>query len=165
MKGSIVFSGTCYRMKFRAEADDILAPAHSPEGRSHYNGQKALYLSQTPEGTITAVRRYVVAGDPERAIFPLLVRDAHVVDLRDACSTRLLDIDVTHRAIEWQKIREAGKPSPTWDISDRVRALSLDGMIYASRTDPTKTHLTLFRWNADGGPLVQQIGEPTPFSF
>jgi len=40
-----------------------------------------------------------------------------------------------------------------------VRELSLDGMLYASRTDPGKTHLTLFRWNERGGAKVSRCGE------
>ena len=47
-----------YRMKFAREASKILESAISSEGRFHYNGQKALYLSATVEGTHVASRRY-----------------------------------------------------------------------------------------------------------
>ena len=161
---SRVISGLYYRIKFVAEAAEVLSPAHTPEGRSHRNGQRALYLSATPEGTIVAVRRYVQEGDPARAIFPLRVTDARIVDLRDTAATAALGIDTTHRAAEWQPMRAEGLPSPTWTISDRVRDLGLDGMLYASRTDRAKTHLTLFAWNAPGSACrLATAGPPIPW--
>ncbi|MDX8351537.1 RES family NAD+ phosphorylase [Cognatiyoonia sp. IB215182] len=146
----LTLNGIYYRIKTLAEAADILAPAHAPEGRSHREEQRALYLSASPEGCIVATARYTDEDTPERGIFPLHVRDARIVDLRDEASTKALGIDTTHRAIEWQRLRAKGLPSPTWALADRVRALALDGMLYASRTDPRKTHLTLFRWNETG---------------
>jgi len=154
--------GTFYRIKFLHEAGDILGPARAPEGRSHYGGQPALYLSKTPEGTVIAVRRYMRVDDPPRGIFPLRIEAARVVDLRDPAATAHFGIDVTHRAAEWQPIRATGAPSPTWAISDRVRALGLDGMLYASRSAPDRTHLTLFRWNTPGAPRVATDGPPLP---
>lgn len=164
MRHSQTFSGKCWRMKFLSEADDVLGPARAPEGRSHYDGQPTLYLSTSAEGTIVATRRYMTPQDPPRAIFKLQVEKAQIVDLQDAVATTELGIDVSQRAVEWQSIRARGLPSPTWAISDRVRDLGLDGMIYASRTNPKMTHLTLFRWNTPGAPVVKNIGPPIPFN-
>lgn len=147
-----------WRMMFVAWAGDLLAPAQNPEGRFHYDGQRALYLSASPEGCIAASKRYVTHQDPERAIYPIRVKSNRLVDLRDPAAVAHFGIDVTHRAAEWQDIRASGMRSPTWDISDRVRALELQGMLYASRTDPTKTHLTLFDWNSDTGAIVSPDG-------
>ena len=158
-----VLSGRYYRMKFLHEAEDILGPARAAEGRSHYGGQRALYLLETERGTAIASKRYVRPGDPPRAIFPLLVTAARVVDLRDAEATKALCIDTTHRAADWQSIRARGLPSPTWEISDRVRDLGLDGMLYASRSEPSLTHLTLFRWNSTGAAQVRRDGDPEPW--
>ncbi|MEL6837936.1 MAG: RES family NAD+ phosphorylase [Pseudomonadota bacterium] len=150
-----------YRMKALCEAADILEPAHAAEGRSHREGQRALYLSATPGGCVVATARYTDDQTPERGIFPLRVTDARVVDLRDEGATAAFEIDTTHRAMEWQSVRAQGLHSPTWDLADRVRALGLDGMLYASRTDPQKTHLTLFRWNEDNTKAqVRQAGPP-----
>lgn len=140
-------TGLYFRMKFVDEGDDILGPARHAEGRSHHDGQRALYLSGSRRGTIIASRRYIRADDRQRAIFPLSVSGAHVVDLRNAAAAAHFGIDLTHRAAEWQTNRERGLPSPTWGISDRVRVLDLDGMLYASRSEPRLMHLTLFRWN------------------
>ena len=159
----IELTGRFFRMKFCHEADDALGPARAAEGRSHYGGQPALYLSETERGTVIATARYVRDDDPPRAMFPLWVEGARVVDLRDATATAELEIDTTHRAAEWQDIRAKGLPSPTWAISDRVRELGLDGMLYASRSQPDLTHLTLFRWNVPGAAQVRQDGPPQPW--
>lgn len=147
-----------WRMMFTDWVNAVLLPARSPEGRFHYNGQPALYLSETPEGCVVASKRYIRASDPPRRIYPLRVTSGRIVDLRDGAATTHYNIDVTHRAAHWQKIRATGAPSPTWTISDRVRALNLDGILYASRSHPGMTHLTLFTWNNDGNTTVTPNG-------
>jgi len=150
-----------YRMLFVAWAGDLCAPARSPEGRSHYDGQKALYLSGSPEGCEIASRRYVKSDDPERAIYPIHVISDKIIDLRDAKATAYYQIDTTHRATDWLPYRDVGKASPTWQISDRARALGLHGMLYASRSKPSLTHLTIFAWNDPaGGAILTPGGDP-----
>lgn len=158
-----IISGTFYRMIFESHLTEVLASVKSPEGRSHHDGQPALYLSQTPEGTAVAVKRYMRPDDPPRVICPLNVSNAHIVDLRDLPACEALGIDPSQRAIEWQSLRAQGLHSPTWDISDRVRALGLDGMLYASRTRPDMTHLTLFKWNDKGAARVTRSKTPIPY--
>lgn len=161
---TVSLSGRYYRMKLLAEAGDVLTPAHAPEGRFHRDGQRALYLSASPEGCIVATARYVTGDPAPRGIFPLDLQQAQIVDLHDGRATAALGIDTTHRACEWQDMRTQGLPAPTWDIADRVRALGLDGMLYASRSDPRKTHLTLFRWNEAGSNArLSRAGDPIPF--
>lgn len=165
MRHTQLLNGVYFRMKALADAGDVLLPAHAPEGRSHRGGQRALYLSATPEGCVVATARYRNATTPPQGIFPLQVTNARIVDLRDDKATDALGIDTTHRAIEWQSLRAKGLHSPTWDLADRIRDLGLDGMLYASRSDPQKTHLTLFRWNEPqtsaqvqcAGPALNQI--------
>ncbi len=147
-------------MKFLSEADDILEPVRSIEGRSHYGRQRTMYLSETPEGCEIATKIYRRNDDPLRGIFPLLVNEARIVDLRDIEATEALGIDRTHRQANWQEIRKQGLPSPTWEISDRVRTLGLDGMLYESRSKPSLTHLILFRWNQTNAPNLERAGDP-----
>lgn len=142
------FDGIAYRLIAVARADHLIDPASAPEGRSHRDGQRALYLSLSPEGCRIATARYTDASGPAQAIYPLQISGARVVDLRDQAATARLGINTTHRAAEWQSLRAQGLPSPTWDIADRVRDLGLDGMLYASRSQPDLTHLTLLRWNS-----------------
>lgn len=160
----LVLDGIYWRMKFLSEASDILGPARAPEGRSHHDGQRACYLSESQRGAIIATKIYVKPNDPPRGLFPLNIQRARVVDLRDRVATEHFEIDVTHRAADWQAIRARGLPAPTWEISDRVRDLNLDGMLYASRTEPTITHLTLFRWNEPGTAIIEENGPHIPFS-
>ena len=157
----IPLDGIFYRMKALSEADDVLGPARASEGRFHRDGQRALYLSATPEGCRIATARYTSADTPPRGSFPLRGSGATVVDLRDRAATDALGIDTTHRTLEWQSLRARGLPSPTWDLADRIRALGLDGMLYASRSQPNLTHLTLFRWNApETAATVARDGPP-----
>ena len=141
-------------MMFKSWAKDILGPARSPEGRSHYTGQVALYLSETPQGCIIASQRYIMPDDEPRAIYPIRVVSDRLLDLRDAKATDYFGVDTTHRTVEWQKIRTTGAPSPTWAISDKIRILGLHGILYASRSQPNLTHLTLFDWDSKTGATV-----------
>ena len=158
-----VLDGRFWRMLAVAWDDDLLGPARAREGRFHRNGQRAIYLSATPAGCATAIRRYLWPGDGDRAIYPLHVRSNRIVDLRDPVATEYFAIDTSDRAAEWQADRAAGRPAPTWAIADRVRALDLDGMLYASRSDPSLTHLTLLRWNAPGRAAVEPDGAALPW--
>jgi len=149
-----VISGTFYRMKFKNEAANLLRPAHSPEGRWHHDGQTALYLSETPEGTHIASRMYMRPNDPEREVYPLTVTNARVLNLRNEAALQHHNIDTREKHSMWHEVRAQGKPSPTWAISDAIRALGFDGMLCPSRSRPDLTHLTLFRWNIEDAPEV-----------
>ena len=151
-----VISGKFYRMKFKSEAAEILQPAKSPEGRWHHSGQKALYLSETTEGTYIASRMYIRDDDPEREIYPLAITDARVLSLRNDTACRHYEIDASQKHCMWHELRAIGKPSPTWSISDAVRHLGFDGFLCPSRSRPDLTHLTLFRWNTEGAPIVSR---------
>ncbi len=150
-------------MMFEDWAHNALAPARHPVGRFHYDGQNALYLSATPKGCVMATRRYMDITDPPRVLVPLAVYSDKIIDLRNAKATGAYQIDVSQRAVEWQNFHAQGKRSPTWDMSDRIRELGLHGMLYASRTDPRKTHLTLFAWNDSTGAAVTSGGPTIPW--
>ena len=149
-----------YRMKFVAEADDLLGPARAPEGRFHAPGQKALYLSSTPGGCLIASQAYFRNGDGPRATYPIHVASDAILDLRDSAATAFFEVDVSQRPINWRAYRANGERPPTWDISDRVRHLGLHGMLYRSRTQPELTHLTLFAWNVPGAATLTTTGKP-----
>lgn len=141
-------SGTFWRLIERARAGEVLAPALSPEGRFHHQGQRALYLSQSEEGTRVAMARYIGAETPELIAVAIDVPHARVLDLRDAAQCVRFGIGPEHENIVWQDLP---RPSPTWAISDAARATGADGMLYRSRSRPDLTHLVLFRWNAGEG--------------
>jgi len=145
-------SGTFYRLKETARAGEILAPAHSPEGRFHHDRQKAIYLSETREGYRVAMSYYARPGDAPQTMFALHLSAARILDLRDARQCTRFAIDPANSNIRWQKERAAGQIASTWAISDAARAAGADGMLNPSRSRPGLTHLVLFRWNQPGAP-------------
>ena len=147
-------SGIFYRLKETARAGEILAPAHSPEGRFHHDGQKAIYLSETPEGCRVAMSYYARPGDPPQTMFALHLSGARILDLRDADQCARFGIDPGNANIRWQNQRAAGQIASTWAISDAARAAGADGMLNPSRSHPELTHLVLFRWNTPGAPTL-----------
>ncbi len=144
-------SGTFYRLIDKARAGEILAPARSPEGRFHHDGQRALYLSETPEGCRVAMARYRELTTPEQTVVPLTLTNAHVLDLRDPAQCGRFYVDPSSMNLVWQDLP---RPSPTWSISDAARAAGADGLLYPSRSRPELTHLTLFRWNGPQEPRL-----------
>lgn len=149
-----LISGTFWRLKETARAGEILAPAHRPEGRFHHSGQKAIYLSETPEGCQVAMSYYARPGDPDQSLFALLLQNARVLDLRDAAQCGRLGIDPANANMRWQNERAAGNVASTWAISDAARAAGADGMLNPSRSRPDLTHLVLFRWNGPNEPVL-----------
>ncbi len=151
-----LISGTFWRLKESARASEILAPAHSPEGRFHHDGQKAIYLSDSPEGCHVAMSYYARPGDPEQTLFELNLHNARVLDLRDHSQCARLGIDPANANVRWQKERAAGNLASTWAISDAARAAGADGLLNPSRKRPDLTHLVLFRWNGPNEPVLTQ---------
>ena len=47
--------------------------------------------------------------------------------------------------------------------TDAARTAGADGMIYTARSEPTRWHLVLFRWNTNG-PILAPDGPAEPFS-
>ncbi|GAA6161368.1 hypothetical protein NBRC116589_35420 [Ruegeria sp. HU-ET01832] len=131
----IEFSGPVWRILFRTHSDAPLVPARAPEGRFHYAGQTALYASLSAEGAEVAIRRYVSRDDPPRILQRARITEARLVDLRGQAEA----------SIVWQDIAKTCGRSPTWQFSDKARALGADGMIYSSRSRPQLSHVVLFR--------------------
>ncbi len=148
-------SGTFYRLIDTARAGDVLAPAQSPEGRFHHDGQRAMYLSETPEGCHVAMAYYTRAGDPEKTVFALGLNDAQILDLRDNAQCARLGIDPANANVRWQNERAEGLPASTWVISGAARKAGADGLLSPSRSRPELTHLTLFHWNTQGAPTLR----------
>jgi RES domain-containing protein len=147
-------SGTFFRIMFEHQSHDVLRGAASPQGRYHHNKEPALYISPHPEWAQKAVESYVQHGDPERSVHPLLVYDALVADVRDRELCRLLGIEPSDSDVPWQPQLANGVRPSTWNVSDAARQAGADGLIYTARSDPTRWHLVLFRWNDYGGPTV-----------
>jgi len=147
-------SGRFYRLIDKARAGEILAPARSPEGRFHNDGQRAMYLSETPAGCHVAMAYYTHADSPAQALYALTLSNARILDLREPAQCARFGIDPKNTNNRWQNERAEGLPASTWVISDAARKAGADGLLSPSRSRPELTHLTLFRWNTPHAPTL-----------
>jgi len=151
------FSGVVWRIMFADMADNPRALANAPEGRFHHDAQAAIYTSLTAKGAGVALRRYLSASDPPRAIIPLEVKELRVLDLRIRPDTAT----PAPTSVKWQDERARGLTASTWDISDNARKLGAQGILYSSRSRPDLSHLVLFGVPVCGGLL--QVGSIRPW--
>lgn len=156
-------TGRFWRTVYATDQQRALDGVKSPEGRYHHDGQKALYVSPTPEFSRIAVDIYLRDNDPPRIILPLALVGARLLDVRQDDVQRLLGLNGTEASTPWQPERAAGLPATSWIASDAARNAGADGMIYAARREPTRWHIVLFRWNVSNGPQVSIDGPPIPF--
>jgi RES domain-containing protein len=156
-------AGRFWRSVFAADLDRVLQGARSPEGRYHHDAQPALYLSPSPDYSRIAIDAYLRTDDPPRVIVPLDVTGANLADLRAPHVQCALGLNGTESGTLWQPECAIGQPATSWIASDAARHAGADGIIYAARSDATRWHIVLFRWNIATGPQVSQSGSPIPF--
>jgi RES domain-containing protein len=156
-------AGRFWRTVLASDVERVLDGAISPEGRYHHEGQAAFYMSPSPEYSRIAVDAYLRADAPPRVIVPLDVTGANLADLRAPDVQQALGLVGTESGTLWQPERVMGQPATSWIASDAARNTGADGIIYAARSDATRWHIVLFRWNAVTGPKVRQSGSPIPF--
>ena len=155
-------SGLFWRSSFIGRERHLLDPAGAPVGRWHYDGQSALYLSETPDGCRIATKIYRKREDPQRYIYPFRVENALVVDMRDPEVRSALGVSLRDIHVRWPDLHANGHSSPTWALSDKIRSTGATGLLSPSRSRPDLTHLTLFQWNSDQGPTIERAGDPIP---
>ncbi|WP_145951264.1 hypothetical protein [Micrococcus luteus] len=68
-----------------------------------------------------------------------------------------LGVDLADAMALWRPAVEAGEEPSSWAVHRRLEAAGAHGLIDPSRTAPGLWHLTLFRWNDDGGPRVRLV--------
>ncbi len=129
----LTFNGPVWRLLSKDLLDTPSAPARAPAGRFHHSGQVAAYASLSAEGTHVAIKRYLADG-VERVLVPMWLTADRVADLRGNRSA----------SIVWQDIHEEGRPSPTWEFSDRARAAGAQALLYSSRSRPDLSHVVVF---------------------
>ena len=157
-------SGLFYRIVFASDLERVLDGVLSPEGRFHHDGERTIYMSPSPEAAAVAVNIYLKPDDPPRLVVPIFVEPAQVLDFRKPETEAALGLKWRETAVPWADQRAAGLPATSWRASDAARALSADGMIYPSRTLPSKWwHLVMFRWNTPGAPVLRREGPALPF--
>lgn len=143
----------CWRAVPAGAERAALAGTTKP-GRYNRSGERALYMSGSPEGVAAAMRRY---GAASRALVPLDVAAERLADLRGAAVCAALGIDQSATRSDWLAALRDGKEPTSWQIADAVRAGGAMGLIEASRHLPDAWHLVLFRWNEPGGARVKVV--------
>lgn len=147
MMGSKRIDGLFYRIVPMAKAKHALAPAISPEGRFHHDGQPTLYASPRPDWAEHAVKAYLRDDDPPRVICELEIPPTKVLDLRDRDQCAAWGADASLAAVPWLPERARGMPATTWALADLARANGAEGMTYTARSAPERWHLVLFEWH------------------
>ncbi len=155
-------SGTFYRIVFAEYAHSVLDGVIHPEGRFHHDGQPALYASPSPETAAVAIDIYLKPDDADRVIIPLRLTNARLADLRDPAVCDALGVDPLWASVPWADERAKGQPATSWRASDAVRQSGANGMIYASRREPSRWHVVLFSWNK---PDAGQLRQDGPVAF
>jgi len=157
-------SGRFYRIIFATDLPNVLDGALSPEGRFHHHNQRTIYMSPSPQAAAVAVNIYLKPDDPPRLVVPLRISAARILDFRTPETEKSLGLEWRETAVPWAKQRAAGLPATSWRASDAARAAGADGMIYPSRTLPSRWwHLVLFDWNTPGSAQIQEDGSPFAF--
>jgi RES domain-containing protein len=157
-------SGRFYRIIFASDLPNILEGVRSHEGRFHHDGERTIYVSPSPEAAAVAVNIYLKPGDPPRLIVPLKLTTASILDFRTPETEKALGLNWRETAVPWAQQRAAGLPATSWRASDAARVAGAGGMIYQSRTLPSRWwHLVLFHWNSPNTPQLVRDGPPSAF--
>lgn len=143
--------------------DDALdPPAERSAGRYHRPGQPALYVSPQARWAAIAVSRYMREDGVERAVLPLEIDAAMVLDQRDEEACRILGIDRDRSNNSWREALATDTEAGSWINADAARKAGADGIVDRSRLIPGGWHVTLFRWNSPSSPNVRIVGAPVP---
>lgn len=156
-------AGRFWRAIKLPDAHRVLSGAASPEGRFHHDGMPALYLSPLADWARIAVRSYLRDNDPPRIVVPVALSPVTLADLRDPDTLAALGLAGHEASVPWQPERAEGRPATSWLAADAARRAGAAGIVYASRSEPLRWHVVLFRWNAPGAPSVTADGPPEPY--
>ena len=156
-------SGRFWRILFADRAGEALAPVRHPEGRFHYGGQKAIYLSPSIEAAHVAIDSYYRPDDPPRVVIPLRLEAARLLDFRNPAIAAKHELAGHETRVNWRYEREADQSASSWMASDAARQAGAHGMLYTSRKRPEFHHLVLFQWSAEGVPGLRQDGNAQQF--
>ncbi len=155
-------SGRFFRVLAEGEDDALGQNPQRAPGRFHRAGERALYLSPSPDAAAIAVGEHVRPGDGPRKIVAMELKDAHLLDLLDEKACALFGVAYADAASPWDRVLESGKTPPSWSVADRLRARGVAGLIDPSRRAPGAGlwRITLFNWNGAIGPRVSVLGKP-----
>ena len=157
-------SGRFWRAIFEGDDAQLLKPAGAPAGRWHHSGQTALYCSMQPDACRVSINSFKTADDPPRKIYAIDIMADRIVDLRISSRRDTLNTSLDTIHAEWKEAQTTGQIAETWRLSDKLRALGVQGILSPSRSRPDLTHLTLLDWNTSTGARALATPEQ-PLAF
>lgn len=149
-------TGVFYRSVDPTYRDTALAGSRSA-GRYSPPDIPTLYLSSSPEGVAAAMIAHADDRTPDLEVLQFEVEAYRIVDLRDHEALESMGVSPADAAVDWQQAVAAGDTPPSWKVREALQSLGAHGLIDPSRKQPGLWHLTLFNWNTDGVPKVQQV--------
>jgi RES domain-containing protein len=152
-------SGLFYRAVDPAYRDAALEGSRSA-GRYSPPDVPTLYLSSSPEGVAAAMIAHAGDRTPDLKVLQFQVEATQIVDLRDHEALILIGINPADAAADWQGAVATGGTPPSWRVREALQRLGANGLIDPSRKRPGLWHLTLFNWNIDDAPRVQEVDTP-----
>ncbi len=152
-----------WRIIFECDMSRVLQGVLHHEGRFHHSGQPAFYASPDPKFVDHTIQAFVRPYDPPRIMVPLMLRNAHLLDLRDPAICKRMNITPQTPSVPWQPERQVGQKATSWQASDAVRDSGADGLIYAARSAPERWHVVLFKWNHPKRTQLEISGKPIPW--
>ena len=126
--------------------------ARAPEGRFHHDGQTALYASLSPQGAGVALDYYLRADDDPRTMTELHLQSDRIIDATDPEIAQLIGFEISDTIVRWQNDRKVNLIPKTWKVSDTLRGIDADGMIFRSNQRPNLQNIVFFI----GIPMTQR---------
>jgi len=87
----------------------------------------------------------------------LKLSDARLADLTDDEGLARLGLDASVHRCEWRAELDAGRVPETHRIAARLREGGFDGVIFPSFMSPGGSCVALWRWNGEGGPVLEVV--------
>ena len=126
-------AGRFWRAIATDRAEDVLEPpGPGSAGRYHRPGQPALYITPEADWAVIAIGRYLLADGIERAVVPLELDLAKVLDQRDPAPVR-----------RWRSIRKPPKCAGT--MNSRLGASHRHGSPPMPRAQPGRMESSMCR--------------------
>ena len=149
-------SGTFFRAVDPAYRDAALEGSRSA-GRYSPPDVPTLYLSSSQDGVAAAMIAHANDRTPALEVLQFEVEADRIIDLRDHEALHSIGIDPEDAAGDWQQVVASGGSPSSWKVRETLERIGARGLIDPSRKQPHLWHLTLFSWNADGAPSVQEV--------